>query len=231
MTVTLVTGANKGLGRETARRLIDAGHTVYIGARNPVLGQQAAEALAAPFLMVDVTDEKSVAGAAARLDEKHGRLDVLVNNAGISGRRRPPAETTAEDLMTVYDTNVLGVVRVTNAMIPLLERSECPVIVNVSSGMGSLGVTTDPSTFESTIVALAYPSSKAALNMITTQYAKAYPGFLINAVDPGYTATDLNGHNGVKTVEQGAEVIVKMALLGRNGPSGSFVDENGLLPW
>jgi NAD(P)-dependent dehydrogenase (short-subunit alcohol dehydrogenase family) len=231
MTITLITGANKGLGRETARRLIEKGHTVYVGARDRERGAAAAEELGARALLVDVTDEASVAAAAARLEAEHGHLDVLVNNAGIPGGFKPAAATTAADLLAVYDTNVFGVVRVTHAMLPLLERSDAPVIVNVSSGMGSLAVTTDPDRLESTLRSLAYPSSKSALNMLTSQYAKTLAGMRINVVDPGYTATDLNGHRGAKTVEQGAEAIVRMALIGPDGPTGTFTDENGPVPW
>jgi NAD(P)-dependent dehydrogenase (short-subunit alcohol dehydrogenase family) len=194
--------------------------------------EAAARELGAHALLIDVTDEDSVAAAAARLEEEHGHLDVLVNNAGIpGGGRQPPGETTAADLLTVYDTNVFGLVRVTHAMLPLLELSAAPVIVNVSSGLGSLAVTTDPARFESTLIMLAYPSSKAAVNMLTSQYAKAYPAMRINAVDPGYTATDLNGHRGTQTVEQGAEIIVRMAMLGPDGPTGEFMDRHGVVPW
>src|SRR4051794_2278283 len=214
MTTTLITGANKGLGRETARRLLAAGHTVWMGARDPERGRAAAEALGGRFVPLDVTDDDSVAAAAAAVAAEHGSLDVLVNNAGITGGRRPVAETTADDLRRVYETNVLGPVRVLHAFLPLLDRSDAPVVVNVSSGMGSLAVTTDPARLESTLVGLACPSSKAALNMLTSQYAKAYPRLRINAVDPGYTATDLNGHRGNQTVEEGAEVIVRMASIG-----------------
>jgi NAD(P)-dependent dehydrogenase (short-subunit alcohol dehydrogenase family) len=231
MTITLITGANKGLGYQTARRLIENGHTVYLGARDPERGAAAASELNAELLLIDVTDEESVAAAAARLEAEHGHLDVLVNNAGVPGRHRPPAETTAASMLAVYDTNVFGVVRVTHAMLPLLERSAAPVVVNVSSGMGSLGVTTDPERFESTLVSLPYPSSKAAVNMLTSQYAKAFPKMRINAVDPGYTATDLNGHRGTQTVEEGAQIIVQMALIGPDGPTGTFTDSRGVVPW
>jgi NAD(P)-dependent dehydrogenase (short-subunit alcohol dehydrogenase family) len=122
-------------------------------------------------------------------------------------------------------------VRVTHAMLPLLGMSAAPVIVNVSSGMGSLGVTTDPARFESTLVGLAYPSSKSAVNMLTSQYAKAYPAMRINAVDPGYTATDLNGHRGTQTIEEGAAIIVAMATAKPDGPTGSFMDQHGVVPW
>jgi NAD(P)-dependent dehydrogenase (short-subunit alcohol dehydrogenase family) len=231
MTITLVTGANKGLGREAARRLIAQGHTVYLGARDVDRGHQAAEQLGCRFVQLDVTDDRSVGAAAGELQAQEGHLDVLVNNAGIPGLFKPPVETTAADLMAVYDTNVYGAVRVTHAMLPLLERSDAPVIVNVSSGMGSLGVTTDPERLESTLVGLAYPSSKSALNMLTSQYAKAFPRMRINVVDPGYTATDLNGHRGIQTVEEGAEVIVRMAAIGADGPTGTFADRHGTVPW
>jgi len=126
---------------------------------------------------------------------------------------------------------VLGIVRVTRAFLPLLERSDDAVIVNVSSGMGSLGVTTNPDRLESTLIGLADPASKTAVNMLTSQYAKALPGMRVNAVDPGYTATDLNGHRGSKTVEQGAEIIVRMARLDKSGPTGAFFDADGPVPW
>jgi NAD(P)-dependent dehydrogenase (short-subunit alcohol dehydrogenase family) len=230
VTTTLITGANKGLGREAARRLLADGHDVWLAARDPAKGRTAAEELGASFVELEVTDDASVAAAAERVAAEGG-LDVLVNNAGIVGPRKAVPEMTAEDLHLVFDTNVFGIVRVTRAFLPLLERSAHPVIVNVSSGMGSLTVTTDPSRFESTLVSLAYPASKAAVNMLTTQYAKALPQMRINAVDPGYTATDFNDHRGTKPVEQGAEIIVRMAKLNRAGPTGTFVDENGPVPW
>jgi NAD(P)-dependent dehydrogenase (short-subunit alcohol dehydrogenase family) len=230
MTTTLITGANRGLGRETARRLVADGHDVWIAARDPEQGREAAEALGARLVVLDVTDDASVAAAVERVAAEGG-LDVLVNNAGISGRFVSVPETTPTDLEQVLATNVLGIVRVTQAFAPLLERSANPVVVNVSSGMGSLGVTTDPSRLESTLIGLAYPASKAAVNMLTTQYAKAYPGMRVNAVDPGYTATDFNGHRGTQTVEEGAEAIVRMAELDASGPTGTFVDRRGAVPW
>jgi NAD(P)-dependent dehydrogenase (short-subunit alcohol dehydrogenase family) len=227
MTTTLITGANKGLGREVARRLLAEGHDVWVAARDPERGREAAEALGARFVALDVTDDASVAAAV----ELVGALDVLVNNAGISGGFIPFPEVTAGDVERVLATNVLGVVRVTQAFLPLLERSERPVIVNVSSGMGSLAVTTDPNRLESTLVGLAYPASKSAVNMLTSQYAKALPRMRVNAVDPGYTATDLNGHRGSQTVEEGAEAIVRMALVEPSGPTGAFMDRQGPVPW
>jgi NAD(P)-dependent dehydrogenase (short-subunit alcohol dehydrogenase family) len=231
MTKTLITGANKGLGYETARRLLALGHEVLMAARDADRGRAAADELRARFVQMDVTDDDSVAAAAAAVATEHGSLDVLVNNAGISGGRIPVPEVTPADLRRVYETNVFGVVRVTQAFVPLLERAPSPVIVMVSSGMGSLGITTDPERLESRIVGLAYPSSKTALNMLTSQYAKAYPQMRINAVDPGYTSTDFNDHRGTKTVEQGAEAIVRAATLGADGPKGSYLDEDGAIPW
>jgi NAD(P)-dependent dehydrogenase (short-subunit alcohol dehydrogenase family) len=231
MRTTLITGANKGLGRETARRLLAEGHDVWLGARDPERGRAAADELGARYLALDVTDDDSVRAAAARLEAEAGHVDVLINNAGIPGGFRRPAETTADHMRAVYETNVFGLVRVTHAILPLLQRSPAPVIVNVSSGMGSLSITTDPERLESTLHGLPYPSSKSAVNMITTQYAKSLPGIRINAVDPGYTATDLNGHRGTQPVEVGAEVIVAMALIGPDGPTGTYCDRTGPIPW
>jgi NAD(P)-dependent dehydrogenase (short-subunit alcohol dehydrogenase family) len=231
MPTTLITGANKGLGREAARRLLAGGHDVWLAARDPDRGRAAAEALGARFVELDVTDDEGVRAAAERVAAESGVLDVLVNNAGIVGVRKPVPELTADDLRPTFETNVFGIVRVTQAFLPLLERSANPVIVNVSSGMGSLAVTTDPARLESTLISLGYPSSKSAVNMLTSQYAKAFPQMRINAVDPGYTATDLNAHRGTKTVEAGAEIIVRMAQLDSSGPTGTFVDDSGVVPW
>jgi NAD(P)-dependent dehydrogenase (short-subunit alcohol dehydrogenase family) len=231
MTTTLITGANKGLGFETARRLIEAGHTVYLGARNAQRGQKAAAELGARFVQIDVTDEDSVKAAAEFIREDAGRLDVLVNNAGIGGAAKPVGEVTGSDMQTTYDTNVFGVVRVTHAFLPLLEASAAPVVVNVSSGLASLAVTSDPDRIESQVNLLDYNSSKTALVMVTSQYAKAYPAIRFNAVDPGYTATDLNGHSGPKTVEEGADIIVRMASIGTDGPTGGFFDADGPIAW
>jgi NAD(P)-dependent dehydrogenase (short-subunit alcohol dehydrogenase family) len=227
MTTTLITGANKGLGRETARRLIADGHDVWMAARDRERGEQAADELGAHFVQLDVTDDASVEAAAAQV----GALDVLVNNAGIIGPLKPAPEVTAAEMRDAFETNLFGVARVTHAFLPLLERSDNPVVVNVSSGMGSNTLTTDPERVESTITSVVYSPSKAALNMLTTQYAKAFPWLRVNAVDPGYTATDFNGHRGTKPVEQGAEVIVRMAKLDASGPTGTYVDENGPVPW
>jgi NAD(P)-dependent dehydrogenase (short-subunit alcohol dehydrogenase family) len=231
MTTTLITGANKGLGREAARRLLEAGHDVWIGARDPRRGQAAADELGARFVALDVTDDASVA-AAVKTVEAAGGLDVLVNNAGISGGFGAPfAEVTADDIAEVYATNVLGIVRVTQAFAPLLERSAAPAIVNVSSGLGSMTVTADPERLEGRLVGLGYQSSKAAVNMLTVQYAKAYPAMRVNCVDPGYTATDLNANSGTQTVEEGTDAIVRMAQVGVDGPTGTYTDRHGDVPW
>jgi NAD(P)-dependent dehydrogenase (short-subunit alcohol dehydrogenase family) len=227
MTKILITGANRGLGYEAARRLRELGHDVWIGARDPSRGRAAAEELGAHFVELDVTDDASVAAAT----ETVGELDVLINNAGISGGRVPVPEVAPEDVARVFETNVYGLVRVTRAFLPALQRSECPVIVNVSSGMGSFAITSDPERVESTIVGLSYPASKSAVTMLTTQYAKAFPEIRVNAVDPGYTATDFNGHSGPQTVTEGTDAIVAMATIGADGPTGTFTDRHGAVPW
>ena len=227
MTTTLITGANKGLGLEAARQLAAAGHQVWIGARDHTRGQQAAEAVGARFVQLDVTDDASAAAAV----ETVGALDVLVNNAGISGGRISPSEATADHMRTVYETNVFGPVRILHAFIPLLQRSSAPVIVNVSSGVGSLGLASDPDGPWAEANFPVYASSKAALNMLTIRYAAAYPRIRINSVDPGFTATDLNDHRGTQTVEQGAEAIVRYALITSDGPTGGFFDRNGTEAW
>ena len=235
MTTTLITGANKGLGYETARRLVAAGHTVYIGSRDPERGRRAAEELGARFVRLDVTDDASV-DAAARAVEADGGLDVLVNNAGIESRGPGnsvvgAAELTADLVRETFETNVFGVVRVLHAFLPLLERSAAPVVVNLSSGLASLTRVSDPGTPTHAYPGVAYPASKTAVNMLTVQYAKAFPQMRINAVEPGFTKTDLNGNTGVQTVEQGAEIIVRMAQLGPDGPTGTYADAEGTLPW
>ncbi|QFY13062.1 SDR family NAD(P)-dependent oxidoreductase [Nonomuraea phyllanthi] len=235
MTTTLITGANKGLGFETARRLVAAGHTVYVGSRDPERGRRAAARVGARSVQLDVTDDASVA-AAAKAIEAEGGLDVLVNNAGIEGRTEGngvigAADVTAGTMREVFETNVFGMVRVLHAFLPLLQRSAAPVVVNVSSGLASLTRMTAAGTPAHAYPGVAYPASKAAVNMVTVQFAKAFPGMRINAVEPGFTKTDLNGNTGIQTVEQGAEIIVRMAQVGPDGPTGGFVDAEGPLPW
>ncbi|MEV6167032.1 SDR family oxidoreductase [Streptomyces sp. NPDC051954] len=235
MTATLITGANKGLGFETARRLVAAGHTVYVGSRDPERGRRAADELGARLVVLDVTDDASVA-AAVKTVEADGGLDVLVNNAGVEARGEGnrvigAAEVTADLMRHTFDTNVFGIVRVTHAFLPLLQRSAAPVVVNVSSGLASLSRVAEEGTPAHAYPGVAYPASKAAVNMLTVQYAKAFPGMRINAVEPGYTATDLNGHTGTQTVEQGAEIIVRMAQVAPDGPTGGYFDAEGPIPW
>jgi len=235
MTTTLITGANKGLGYEAARQLIAAGHTVYIGARDPERGRPAAEQLGARFVQLDVTDDASVA-AAAKAIEADGGLDVLVNNAGIEGRTPDnavigAAAETAEHMRALFDTNVFGMVRMLHAFLPLLQRSAAPVVVNLSSGLSKTADLADPGGPVHFYPGVAYPASKTAVNTLTVQYAKAFPGIRINAVDPGYTATDLNGGTGTQTAAEGAEIIVRMARIRPDGPTGGYFDASGPVAW
>lgn len=233
MTITLITGGNKGLGFETARALKEQGHKVYIGSRNEQRGQQAAEQLGVNYVLLDVTDDNSVSNAVTTIQKQEGRLDVLVNNAGISGGFTKPRDITPEDMERVYNTNVFGLVRVTNHFIPLLEQSEQPVIVNVSSGLGSFAMVTDDSTAESKVNSLAYCSSKSAVTMLTLQYAKDLTHMQINAADPGSTNTDLVGDasNNAKPATEGIKPIIKLATIDKDGPTGTFIDVNGTMPW
>ena len=231
MTITFITGANKGLGRETARRLVELGHTVLLGARDPERGTETAIALGARYVPIDVTDDSSVADAAADVAEHEGSIDVLINNAGIHGPAGNPGALTGADALSVLDVNVAGAVRTITAFLPLLRRSPDPVIINVSSGMGSLDHTHDPARPESKVIAPAYTASKAALTMLTTQYAKAFPDIRVNAADPGYTATDLNGHSGPQTVTEGTDAIVALATEAPGAGSGRLVDRHGETTW
>jgi NAD(P)-dependent dehydrogenase (short-subunit alcohol dehydrogenase family) len=228
MTVTLVTGANKGLGYETARQLIERGHTVYIGARSVERGEAAATELGGQFVQLEVTDDASVETALGVIASREGHLDVLVNNAGIS----TTADVNGQVALEVFDTNVIGVVRVTQAALPLLEKSENPVVVNVSSALGSFWAVTNPERRQFHFPSIIYGSSKAAVSMLTVQYAKALPGIKFNAVEPGFTATDLTPFSGAgQPVEKGAEVIVRLAAIGKDGPSGTFQEGEGELGW
>ncbi|HEY0780286.1 MAG TPA: SDR family NAD(P)-dependent oxidoreductase [Gemmatirosa sp.] len=231
MPITFITGANKGLGYETARRLLELGHTVVLGARDPERGRAAADRLGARFVPIDVADDASVARAAADVQAHEGRVDVLINNAGVLGPHRPADELTGPDALDVLNTNVAGLVRVTHAFLPLLRRAEHPAIVNVGSGMGSFDRTHDPTRIESTPVAPLYTASKAAVTMLTTQYAKGLPGIRVNAADPGYTATDFNGHSGPQTVTEGTDAIVALATEGPEAGTGRFVDRFGCVAW
>jgi NAD(P)-dependent dehydrogenase (short-subunit alcohol dehydrogenase family) len=227
MTVTLITGANKGLGYETARRLIAQGHTVYMGARSAELGGAAASELGGQFVQLDVTDDASVGAALAVLDEREGHLDVLVNNAGVS-----TADVIGPVALRVFDTNAVGVIRVTQAALPLLQKSGTPVVVNVSSALGSFWAVTNPERRQFHFPSVVYGASKAAVSMLTVQYAKTFPDIKFNAVEPGFTATDLTPFSGAgQPVEKGAEVIVRMAIIGKDGPTGTFQEDEHELAW
>ncbi|WP_370932897.1 SDR family oxidoreductase [Amycolatopsis sp. cg13] len=227
----LVTGANKGIGLAIAHGLGSIGFTVAVGARDETNREKAVEELRASGIdafgvALDVTSEDSVAAAAKAIE----RLDVLVNNAGISGHIdggvQDPTTLDLDVVRAVLDTNVFGVVRVTNAMLPLLRKAESPRIVNMSSNMGSLQLRTGP-------VLAAYAPSKTMLNSITVQYARtlADTNVIVNAACPGYVATDFNGYAGTRTPEQGAAIAVKLATLPDDGPRGGFFDEAGAIPW
>ncbi|ROT33853.1 SDR family oxidoreductase [Micromonospora sp. HM5-17] len=238
--VALVTGANRGIGRAIARGLGKRGCHVYLGARDEGRGRAAerelrAEGLDVHFIRLDVTDEFSVTLAAKRIEEEVGRLDSLVNNAGIGGPPLPPSQTPIEQVRRTFETNVFGVITVTNTMMPLLRRSAAGRIVNVSSLLGSLRHAADrtdptgvfpPGVFPAV---LDYNTSKAALNAITVTYANELrdTGILVNAVSPGFVATDINDHRGVLTPEQGARIPVLLATLGDDGPTAAFLTEDG----
>jgi len=228
MTVTFVTGANKGLGYETARRLIERGHTVYMGARSLERGEAAATELGGQFVQLDVTDDASVETALGVIAEREGLLDVLVNNAGISS----VANVNGPEALKVFDTNAIGLIRVTQAALPLLEKSDNPVVVNVSSALGSFWAVTNPERRQFHFPSIIYGSSKAAVSMLTVQYAKALPDIKFNAVEPGFTATDLTPFSAAgQPVELGAEVIVRMATIDKDGPTGTFQEGESELGW
>jgi NAD(P)-dependent dehydrogenase (short-subunit alcohol dehydrogenase family) len=227
MTTTLITGANKGIGKETARQLVAAGHTVHVGARDENRGRAAAEELGARFVRLDVTDDASVAAAFARL-EADGGLDVLVNNAGIAA-----LALNGPEALAVFDTNAVGIIRVTEAALPLLRRSANPVVVNISSALGSFAANHDPDRPASQVSAIVYGASKAAVSMLTVQYARAVPEVRFNAVEPGYTATELGGRPNPhgRPVEVSARAVVRMATIGADGPTGTFQEDDRELGW
>jgi NAD(P)-dependent dehydrogenase (short-subunit alcohol dehydrogenase family) len=249
--IALITGANKGIGFETARQLGAQGMTVLIGARDEQKGRAAAEKLRvdgaeAHFVQLEVTDVSSIKRAAEWIEAEYGHLDVLVNNAGIatvSARGVLASQTSLDDMRAVFEVNVFGVVAVTNAMLPLLRRAPAARIVNVSSEVGSISGQTNPASPLYQMPASAqYPSSKAALNMITAIYAKELRDtpVKVNAANPGYTATDFNGNSGFRTAAEGAEPSVYLATVPDDGPTGIHwgyvwaTDRNGgydVIPW
>ena len=236
--VAVVTGANKGIGLEIARQLARQHVTVFVGARDEARGRAAveklrAEGLDARPLRIDVTDEASVASAVAEVEKSAGRLDILVNNAGIAIDDGPPSGVSSDVLRRTYETNVFGVVRTTQAFLPLLRRSDAGRIVNMSSGLGSITLNSDPSSPFAAVKYLAYNSSKSAVNAITVQFAwelRDTP-IKVNAADPGYVATDMNRNQGPRSVEQGAATPVRLATLPANGPTGGYFNDEGPIPW
>ncbi|ROO85747.1 short-subunit dehydrogenase [Actinocorallia herbida] len=247
-TVALVTGANRGIGRAAAEGLAALGMTVLLGARDVRRGEEAAAAIRAAggdahAIALDVTDPASVAEAARQVEERFGRLDVLVNNAGVtgSGRVMPqhaldqvPSTVDLDMVRAVFEVNVFAVIAVTNALLPLLRRSPSPRVVNVSSTAGSLAVNAIPDGPLSALPAsAAYSPSKTAVNALTIQYANELrkDGVLVNAADPGFVDTEINDHTGFLTPAQGAAIIVRLATLGPDGPTASFTGQDGPLPW
>jgi NAD(P)-dependent dehydrogenase (short-subunit alcohol dehydrogenase family) len=238
-TVALVTGANKGIGYEIAKGLGGLGWAVGVGARDDARRETAVEKLRAEGVdafgvPLDVTDDASVAAAADLLRRRGGRLDVLVNNAGVTGGMpQAPTEVAPATIRAVVETNVIGVVRVTNAMLPLLRASSSPRIVNMSSGVGSLARQSESGQDQTGPISGAYSPSKTFLNAMTVQYAKELrgTGILINAACPGFVATDLNGFRGTRTPEQGAAIAIRLATLPDDGPSGGYFQDAGAIPW
>ncbi|MGC5022440.1 SDR family NAD(P)-dependent oxidoreductase [Micromonospora sp. DT47] len=246
--IALITGANKGIGRGAAEQLAALGMTVLIGARDPRRGEEAAAALRAAggdahAVTLDVTDPATIQEAAKQVEERFGHLDVLINNAGITGsgqvspedaHDQVPSTVDLDMVRAVFETNVFGVIAVTNAMLPLLRRSPAPRIVNVSSHAASQTLMSNPDgPFATLLPSAAYSPSKTALTALTVQYANELrkDGILINAVAPGYVDTDSNNHTGFLTVAQGAAVVVRLATLGADGPTAGFFSEDGPVPW
>lgn len=235
----LVTGANKGIGLEIARQLGQAGLRIIIGARDAERGEKAARTLAtegivARYLQLDLTDQASAQRAAADIGAREGSLNILVNNAGISDPRdASPAQASLDAVKRVFETNFLGTLSVTQAMLPLLQKARPARIINLSSGLGSLTLNADPSWEHSAYKLIGYNASKAAVNMLTVQLAAELrqSGVRVNAADPGFTATDLNGHRGRQTIPQGAAEAVRLALSDDNDETGGYFATGGRLPW
>ena len=237
--IALVTGANKGIGFEVARELAKSGCTVLLGARNQQLGEDAVANLRqagfeAHYIAIDLDDHTTVHAAAETIRTQFGQLDILVNNAGIADRADgPPSSVGLEVVQRVLHINFVGSLAVTQAMLPLLRSSPAGRIVNVSSGLGSLTQNADPAYEFAAVKYLAYNTSKAALNMLTVQLAHELreTAIKVNSADPGFTATDLNGNSGYQTIAEGAAEAIRLALLPEDGPTGTYSDRHGLVPW
>jgi len=237
--VALVTGANKGIGEAVAAGLARHGFAVALGARDTSRGRAAearlhGEGLDARFVELDVDDDASVTAAVGAIERDFGRLDVVVNNAALKLERAPspPSECALDTVRRTFETNVFGAIRVILATLPLLRLSPSPRIVNVSSGLGSLGLaTTEGSRYQAKPL-LSYNVSKAALNAVTVQFANELRDTFVkvNSVDPGYTNTDMTG-DGTRTPAEAAKVVIELATLAPDGPTGQFFDELGELPW
>jgi len=240
--IVLITGANKGIGFEIARQLGRNGAEALIGARSVALGEAAvdelkAQGISARFLRLEVRDPDTILAAASQIEADYGRLDVLVNNAGVSDRADgPPSRTSVDAVRRIFETNVFGALAVAQTMLPLLKKSASGRIVNVSSGLGSLSRNSDPAWEFAAVKLCGYNASKAALNMLTVQLAAELKdsGVKVNSVDPGHpglTATDLNAHRRCQTVAEGAAAAIRFALLPDDGPSGGFFSASGPEPW
>jgi len=238
-TTALVTGANKGIGHETARRLAELGMTVLVGARDPRRGEVAVDRLRKTsadvhLVHLDVADDASIARVAGDVTKRFGRLDVLVNNAAIANGSAPPSKQSVAAMRELFATNVFGLVAVTQAFLPLLERAPAARIVNVSTSLGSSTLSANPDTPVSQQNFLfAYSASKSAVNAFTVRLANELrsKNVKVNSACPGYVATDLNGHRGVRTVQEGAEIIVRLATLPEDGPTAGFFNDAGAVPW
>lgn len=232
--VALVTGANKGIGFAIASSLAAEGLTVLVGARDAARGEAAAQSIAgdARFLSLDVNNADSIAAAVSRIQREFGRLDVLVNNAGIAAFGKP-STARLEDVRAVFETNVFGLIAVTQAMLPLLLAAPAGRIVNLSTRLGSLSAITDPAFPMRGIGGVVYGPSKSAVNAVTVAFAQelADTNIKVNVACPGHTATDLNNHSGHRTITEAAKEPVRLALLGPDGPTGTFSNEAGLIPW
>jgi NAD(P)-dependent dehydrogenase (short-subunit alcohol dehydrogenase family) len=236
--IALVSGANKGIGYEIARGLGAKKITVLVGARVAERGQAAvaklkAEGVDARFVKLDVTDHEAIRHAAEWIEKEFGRLDILVNNAGIGEFGAKPSTTDMAKVREVYETNLFGPIAMTQAMLPLLRKSKHGRIVNVSSGLGSLALASQPDSPVAGMSILGYNTSKTALNSMTVQFANELKDtpIKVNAICPGYCATDLNGNSGPRTAAQGAVAAVQYATIGADGPTGGYFNDEGRMPW